>query len=382
MKKHSVIINATTLLSKPTGIGKYSFEISKRLLNSEKELDFTFYYGYFSKDLYLPHAQSSGRLAKDITRILGGNYVFKKIAQISKLMILKFLSQEFDLYWEPAITPIQNIKSKHLIATVHDFSFHLHPEWHQKENRQYIEKYFWKNIRSADRIITGSYYTKKEIIEFLGFEPDKVHVIYHGVDHNNFRVHDRNIVHDFAYSYKLPKKFILFVGSIEPRKNLKNALLAYKSLPQNYKKEFKFLLAGFSGWNNAEVMNLIEQEKENIVYLGYLSNLELAYLYNLADVFIYPSLYEGFGLPPLEAMACGTPVIVSNLASIPEVCGESVYYVDAYDVASIAEGIYKIATDEAMRNDMVKKGLERVKLFNWDKSAIEHLAVFHEVLNH
>jgi glycosyltransferase involved in cell wall biosynthesis len=379
-KKHSIVIDTIPLLSKLTGIGKYTFEITSRLMNAGQDLDFNFYYGYYSKNLYLPGAPSSGGLAKGITKILGNNYAFKKIARFGTLLLLKLLPGKFDLYWEPATAPLRHIKCRRLITTVHDFTFHLYPHWLQKENRQYIVKHFWKNIHRSDLIITGSEYTKKEIIEFLHIDPSRIHVIYHGVDHDNFKVYDSTILTSFADTHKIPEKFILFVGSIEPRKNLANTLLAYNSLSADFKKEFKFLLAGFSGWNNAAVMRIIDQDKANIINLGYLTDLELAYLYNLASVFIYPSLYEGFGLPPLEAMACGAPVITSRAASLPEVCGEAAYYVDAHDVADIAQGIYAVSTDEAMRTGMAQKSLEQAKLFSWEKSADAHLAVFHEIL--
>jgi glycosyltransferase involved in cell wall biosynthesis len=185
---------------------------------------------------------------------------------------------------------------------------------------------------------------------------------------------------EFAAAHNLPGKFILAVGSIEPRKNLKNALLAYNSLPQAFKREYKFVLAGFSGWNNEEIMNSIRREKENIAYLGYLSDPDLAYLFNLASLLIFPSLYEGFGLPPLEAMACGTPVIVSNSSSLPEVCKDAAYYIDPLSVESIREGIVKVISDSELRSMLSQRGLDRAKLFSWDTSARKHLSLFNEVL--
>ena len=142
------------------------------------------------------------------------------------------------------------------------------------------------------------------------------------------------------------------------------------------------MLAGFSGWKNSEIMDIIRREGENIIYLGYLSNLELAYLYNLASAFIYASLYEGFGIPPLEAMACGTPVIVSRSSSLPEVCGDAAYYVDPLSVDSISEGMYKIFSDSEIKEDLVRRGFAHAKSFSWDKSAQSHLSLFNEVLHH
>lgn len=383
MKRHSLVINTISLLSKFTGIAKYTYEISRRILPLGGGIDPTFYYGYFRKKLYFPElfvVSPEEKLAKRLKHFFAKTYLVKKIAREGILFTSKFMNRECELYWEPNNVPIKHLKSNHLVTTVHDFSFHVYPELHRKETREYFKNNFWENIRKSDRIITASHFIKDEILNYLHFDPAKVHVINHGVDHDNFKVYEHNMLETFCDLYELPEKYVLFVGSIEPRKNLQNALLAYNSLPESFKKEYKFLLAGFSGWQNAEIMEIICREKGNIIYLGYLSDRELAYLYNVASVFIYPSIYEGFGLPPIEAMACGAPVIVSRTSSMPEICGDAAYYVDPNKIMDIAEGIYTVATSESLRKDLRKKGLKKSRSFNWDKSAREHLLVFHEVM--
>jgi glycosyltransferase involved in cell wall biosynthesis len=383
LKRHSLVIDTIPLLSKFTGIAKYTFEISRRILEADQDLDLTFYYGYYRKKLYPPEtAAASGeeKAAKKLKSLMVKNHFLKKIARNGMLLTSGLFHKGSELYWEPNNVPIKQIKSKHLVTTVHDFSFHIYPDHHPKERREYIKKHFWKNIGMSDRIITGSGVIKNEIIDFLKFDPAKISVIHHGVDHDNFKVYDRKILDDFRTRYELPDRFILFVGSIEPRKNLKNALLAYNSLPDEFKRRYKFLLAGFSGWNNAEVMEIINREKENIIYLEYLADRDLACLYNLAAAFIYPSVYEGFGLPPIEAMACGVPVIVSRASSMPEICGDAAYYIDPHDVKNIAEGIYAISTDDVLRQNLFRKSLQQAEAYDWDRSAKEHLAVFNEVM--
>jgi glycosyltransferase involved in cell wall biosynthesis len=322
----------------------------------------------------------SGIFTKKIKNYLGRYYYLKKTTREFLLFLSRFSSQTFDLYWEPNIVPIEHIRSKYLVTTVHDFSFLHYPECLPQENKEYLQKHFWKNINKSDRIITGSQYIKDEIIEQLHYDAARVDVIHHGIDHDYFQRLDHSLLNRFILENDLPEKFILFVGSIEPRKNLKSALLAYNTLPNAFKKEYKFVLAGFSGWKNEEVMKIIKKEKDNIVYLGYLSNEELAYLYNLASLFLYPSLYEGFGLPPLEAMACGTPVIVSNNSSLPEVCQDAAYYIDPRSIESISDGILKVISDNELRSALKQKGIDRANMFSWDTSARKHLSLFHEVL--
>ena len=381
MKPDNIVINTLSLLSKLTGIGKYTFEICKRITQMGMHADINYFYGYYSKKLYMMDTPPSGKIVKKIKGYLSRFYLVKKTTRESLLFISRFSNKAFDLYWEPNIVPLEHLKSKHLITTIHDFSFQHYPECLPKENKEYLQKHFWKNIRKSDRIITGSNYIKNEIIDLLKYDAARIKVIYHGVDHDNFKTYDHSLLKAFKTAHNLPEKFILFVGSIEPRKNLKNVLMGYNSLPDAFKKECKFVLAGFSGWKNSEIKDIIRREGKNIVYLGYLSNLELAYLYNLASAFIYASLYEGFGIPPLEAMACGTPVIVSRSSSLPEVCADAAYYVDPLRVDSISEGIYKIFSDSELKVSLVRRGVARAKSFSWDESALSHLSLFNEVLH-
>jgi glycosyltransferase involved in cell wall biosynthesis len=381
MNPDKIVINTISLLSKLTGIGRYTFEVCKRITQLGFNVDFNYFYGYYSKKLYMMDIPPSGKLAKTIKNYLAKYYRIKKTTRESLLFVSRFSHKKFDLYWEPNIVPIKHLRSKYLVTTIHDFSFHHYPECLPKENKEYLQKHFWNNIQKSDRIITVSNYIKGEIIDLLKYDEARIKVIYHGVDHDNFKPYDNSLLTEFKKSRNLPAKFILFVGSIEPRKNLKHVLKGYNSLPAAFKKECKFVLAGFSGWKNDEVMDIIRREHDNIVYLGYLSDLELAYLYNLASVFIYASLYEGFGLPPLEAMACGTPVIVSQSSSLPEVCGDAAYFVDPHSIDSISEGMTKVFSDSELRKSLVQRGLARAQSFTWDQSARSHLSLFSEVLH-
>ena len=170
------------------------------------------------------------------------------------------------------------------------------------------------------------------------------------------------------------------VGSIEPRKNLKNLLSAYAKLGRNFKDEYHLILVGAPGWNNQDIVDEIKSLNQWVKYTGYVSDDELAKLYTQASLFIYPSIYEGFGIPPLEAMACGTPVIVSNASTLPEVCADAAYYIDPLDVKSITQSMVKVLGDTALQKELTLQGLIRAKEFHWEKSAREHQTVFDKVL--
>jgi len=369
--KPKLLIDTLSLLSSLTGIGRYTYEIAKEIEKANR-FDTNYFYGYFSKKLLTP---SSSSHTKNLKSIVVKNTFIKKTVRKLLSLSSKILAPSYDIYWQPNFIPNQEIRAKKIVTTLHDFSFILHKEYHPKERIEYFEKYFFQNIVKSDVIITGSEYSKQEILERLDFRKDQIKVIYHGIDHTLFKRY-----YDVKVSFKLPKKFIFSVGSIEPRKNLLGLLKAYDKLAETIKEEYKLVLAGFKGWENREIMSIIEQNQNSIYYLGYISDEELAKVYNLATLFVYPSFYEGFGLPPLEAMACGTPVVTSNVSSLPEVGGDAVVYCDPYRIDDINEKIKFVLNDTGLQQTMIEKGLERAKMFTWEKSAMQHMEVFKEVL--
>jgi len=372
--KKKLVIDSVPLLSPLTGIGRYIYEISKEL-EKRDAFEINYFYGYYSDKLMNP---SSKPTVKSLKTIITRFTFIKKLVREIILLLGKINAKSYDIYWEPNLLPNQNIKTKKLITTVHDFSFVLHKEYHPKERIEYIDKYFTKNIIKSDMIITGSHFTKNEILQRLDFKEEQIEVIYHGIDHNLFQVYSNE---DLKVDFELPKKFILSVGSIEPRKNLIGLLEAYSKLSLEIKKEYKLVIAGFKGWENKEIMALIEKNQENIHYLGFISDKELSIVYNLASLFVFPSFYEGFGLPVLEAMACGTPVVCSDSSSIPEVGGDAVVYCDPNNTDDISNKIVQVLNDTELQKSMKVSGIKRAKEFTWEKSASQHIKVFQKVLS-
>ncbi len=363
-----VIINSIPLTGKLTGVGNYLYNIASELRALSPDTDYSYFYGNFSKKL---------RCGDDMAAHSAIKYLLKKIPMIStfannaKIKISGLHLNPFDIYFEPNFIPL-DIRAKKTLVTVHDFSFHLHPEWHPRERVRYFKKYFFKRVRKADVIIFPSEYIRGEAEEILKDVDARVVVIPHGYG-RNFTPNGDKPADKSGY--------VLFVGTIEPRKNLLNLLRAYLILPRRLKEHFDLLLVGFKGWGNDEVMRLIGKLKGHVRYLGYVDNEELSRLYRGASCFVYPSLYEGFGIPPLEAMASGCPTVVSNVASLPEVCGDAVRYVDPDSPESIAEGIEEVLTDEELRMSLIEKGIQRAGRFSWERSANEHLRFFCETLD-
>jgi glycosyltransferase involved in cell wall biosynthesis len=241
-------------------------------------------------------------------------------------------------------------------------------------------------LKRANAVITDSESSKRDIKKYVGVRENKIHVIYLAAGEQFIKLKTENVkLKEISKKYGLPEKFVLYVGDVTWNKNLPRLIDAVKevNLPlvmvgkslvsQDYDKS--------SPWNaDLNRVNELTKGDVNILKLGFVSKEELVQLYNLATVFVMPSLYEGFGLPVLEAMACGCPVITTREGSLQEVVGDSAFYVDAYDMDSIASGIKKVFEDEKLQKELSEKGLENVKRFSWKKTAAETLAVYESVL--
>ncbi len=370
--KPKIVIDTLSLLSPLTGIGKYTYEVSN-ILKDNSNIDIDYFYGYYSKELIEPTTHQG---VKNLKSLISRFPFIKKMARKALFISSRIFATNYDLYWQPNFIPNRGIKAKKIITTIHDFSFLIYRDFHSKEKLSYFDNNFLTNIYRSSMIITGSNYTKQEILDRLNFKEEKIRVIYHGIDHNLFKIY-----RDTQLDFRLPNKFILSVGSIEPRKNLIGLLKAYSLLDKSIKDEYKLILVGFKGWENSEIMELIEKNSKYIEYLGFITNRDLAKVYNLATCFIYPSFYEGFGLPVAEAMACGTPVISSNSSSLLEVGGDAVLYCNPYSIKDIKEKIERLILEQSLREKLIEKGLEQAKIFSWERSAKEHLELFKEVMD-
>jgi glycosyltransferase involved in cell wall biosynthesis len=283
----------------------------------------------------------------------------------------------------------RNCKS---VITVHDLAFLFYPNLLTQESARYYGQ-IDQAVRNTDHIIAVSKSTKRDIIHRLGVPEDKITVIYEAAHpiyrpldeerllHQRCPEHSRRAVEGVKEKYHLPDDFILFVSTIEPRKNVPALLRAYRQLLDGYKRSEVLVLAGERGWLFEEVFALVEELglESKTLFLGRVPIEDLLYLYNAAQLLVHPTVYEGFGLPPLEAMACGTPVVVSNVSSLPEIVGDAALLVDPENVSELTVAIWRLLTDEDLRADMSEKGLRRAAHFSWEKAARETLAVYLKV---
>ena len=238
-------------------------------------------------------------------------------------------------------------------------------------------------VRVADRFISISEFSRDELVRRFGIDPARVTVVYLGIEEKFVRTDEDHLLKMLRKQYGLPRRYILTVGSTEPRKNVVAAVRAYSKLPRAFREEVGLVVIGrpWRGRTTSSLLaslSLAEGEASRLVFPGYVEDDDLPGLYSAAEVFLYHSLYEGFGLPPLEAMACGTPVICSNTTSLPEVIGDGGVLVDPEDPDAIATEVARLLTDAALRDELVRKGLARAKQFSWESTARAILQVFRQ----
>jgi glycosyltransferase involved in cell wall biosynthesis len=292
-----------------------------------------------------------------------------------------------DALWSPHYNiPVLPVRAKKHIVTIHDV-FHLaFNNSLPLPQRIYSRNMFRRVIKKADKIITVSNNSFNEICRFTTVSPELVTVIYNGIDRELFQVEtDRNNLNRIRQKYRLPEQFILSVGSIKPHKNLKRLLLAFRQL-ENDIGEIKLVLAGKEEGlitRDRESASLINDDpylKSRVMFTGWIVREDLPRLYNMALFFVFPSLYEGFGFPPLEAMACGCPVLLSDIPVLQEICENAASYVDPLNVQDIAAGLRHLLKDQDLRHRLQASGLRRVGRFDWQESADRHMEVIDQAI--
>jgi glycosyltransferase involved in cell wall biosynthesis len=265
-----------------------------------------------------------------------------------------------------------------VIVTIHDLSFIRFPDLFRPVNRLYLTVLTRLSARCARRLIAVSAHAAAESTRLLGVPRERVDVVYHGVD-PVFRPLPADEIAAFRRRRGLPERFVLFVGTLEPRKNLVRLVEAFARIRDS---RVGLVLAGGKGWLYDDLFARVEALglDEEIVFPGYVMNDELPLWYNAATVFGYPSVYEGFGLPVLEAQACGTPVLTSNISSLPEAAGDGALMVDPYDVEALAAGLDRLLEDERLRYELRERGLAHARQFSWPHTARETACVYRRAM--
>jgi len=277
------------------------------------------------------------------------------------------------------LPPLVRCKS---VVTIHDCIHLMFPQY--LPNRlaySYARTSIRLAARRATRILTVSESSKRDILRFVDTEPDKIDVIYNAYD-DRFAIDPREEdVVRVRERFQLESEFVLYAGNVKPHKNLERLIEAFHLVRKRGLDHLKLVMIGDEISKYTALRRAVHhyQLHKYVRFLGYLPEVTLAVMYRLAGVFVFPSLYEGFGLPPLEAMASGTPVVTSNVSSLPEVAGDAAVLVDPYDPRAIADGIYRVLTDEQLRRDLRRKGVAQAGMFSWEQSVRRVRAIYGEV---
>jgi glycosyltransferase involved in cell wall biosynthesis len=267
------------------------------------------------------------------------------------------------------------------VVTILDLTFMLLPEAFNRANRLYLRFMAAFAAARADRIIAISEATRRDVIARLRVPPERVQRIYCGVEPDFRPIEDGRDVAELRNKWSIRGGFILYLGTIEPRKNLVRLIDAYAELRRRKATDRDLVLAGGRGWGDETIVRRAHDVGvgEHVRFVGFVPEQEMPLWYNAADLFVYPSEYEGFGLPPLEALACGTPVIASNRSSLPEVVGEAGVLVDPTDTAAMADAMQRVLDDERLQSHLSQAGPEQARPFTWRRMAEETLGVYRAV---
>lgn len=296
--------------------------------------------------------------------------------------------EDLDILFIPAHTsPLVHKPGLKTVVTVHDLGAEYLPKMHQIKQGLYLKWITNFQLRSANRLIAVSWATKKDLVKKIGINPAKVEVVYEGFNEKLKQIKGDRLVNRLMYYNLKPKTYYLFVGTVQPRKNLERTIKAFSvhlrgvRLPKPLSHlggELKLVIAGSKGWLSDEIYNLPKKLgiEGRVKFLGYVPDKDLPALYSGAIALVFPSLFEGFGLPILEAQACGCPVITSNVSSMPEVAGKGAILVDPYDVKAIAHAMIRVSESKSQRVNLIKAGFENVKRFSWEQCAAQTLKVF------
>lgn len=378
-----IYIEGTPLFSNSrSGVGQYVKRLTEAMQQLEPKNTYTVFGFHFIFKRNLPPDDISPAFARKYIRLIPGrayNLLYKKVVKLPIDILLRS-RPDIVIYGNFAFWPLwTGAKS---IVVVHDLGFVDVPEYVETKNRAFLQKFVPYSIKKATHIVTISDHARRRIIETYGVSPDRISIVPPSVDHSVYYPRKKLEISASRKKYKLPKEYFLFVGTLEPRKNLVGLLDAYASLPVSIRNRYPLVLVGGRGWADDEIQNRLAQYKDlPIIRPGYVHDDDMPAVMSGARALLWPTYYEGFGMPPLESMACGTPVLTSNTTSLPEVVGESALTVNPFDISDITRGIYKIATDNSLHEQLRSSGIRRANSFSWNESAKKMLLVIDNIVS-
>lgn len=353
-----------------TGVGHYTFELAQALTRVAPDYRFEFFYPSTFAPVNISGAVRAVRVPVGPVGRHWWSTGLPKFVRRERLDLFHGTNYDVPL-WRQCAT----------VLTVHDLSLLLFPETHEKQSVKRARRRLPVMTRTADAVIVPTEAIRREVAEYFGVSAEKLFVV-HEAPREFFAPVDRAATIPTRQKFGIGEDFILSVGTIEPRKNLETLIASFEQVVAA-SGNVQLVIAGARGWLSGPIFNAIQHSpvRHLIVLTDYLHDSDLRDLYSSCRAFIYPSLYEGFGLPPLEAMACGAPVIGGSIPALIETIGDAALLVEPKDVEGLASAIIEVLGDEELRDRLSISGYERAKNFSWDKAAVETLAIYEKVLS-
>lgn len=381
-----VLFNGASTIRPKTGIGHTTLQLCQSLAELSPTDRFWLYPGNSARSLVSrfvkPSPRREGAAPAGKSSLTGPlRQLFLKAARWSYAAHFQATARfgRFDLYHEPnLVTFITHLPT---VVTVHDLSVLLYPHWHPADRVKRFEHAFKRGVTAATHILVDSDAIRREAIAFLGLPPDRITTVHLGIS-SRYRLQTAAEIERVRSHLSLPQRYLLYVGTVEPRKNLKTLLRAYCDLPSQVRGSCPLILGGAWGWKSEPERSLFESEARSrgVRSLGYVADEDLPALYAGAVALLYPSHYEGFGLPPLEAMACGCPAIVSTAEAVTEVVGNQAVQIEAEDLDGWRLAMHRaIASPESLLH-LRDPGVAHAAQFGWSRAARTTLGVYHRVL--
>ncbi len=289
---------------------------------------------------------------------------------------IEWITGQLDLYHSPdfVLPPVRRAQT---VLTIHDLSFMRHPECFSPPLLHYLTTAVPRSIRQADLILADSKSTRDDLIDLVAVPAERIRVVYPGLE-QEFVPRDEKEIASVRRRYGIERPYILGLGTVQPRKNFARLIEAYHALRGRKDIPHKLVIGGGTGWLGASIIETIDALglHDDVLMIGYVQDIDLPALYSGAAVFAFPSLYEGFGIPVLEAMACGTPVVAANTSSLPEVAGEAALLVPPTDTAALADALWNVIDDTEIHSTLRERGLQRCRQFDWPSSAAQLLCAY------
>jgi len=373
-----VTIDYTPAVKQRAGIGRYTRELVRALVKADPPYRLTLFVAG------KPRAKSS-ELPPGVrlcTTPLSARHMTILWQRLRFPLPADWVARPTNL-WHATDFTLPPLRRAQAVLTIHDLSFLRVPECADPGLQAYLSETVPRSVSRADLILADSENTKQDIVELLDVSPDRIRVVYAGVGEQFAPVEHEGQRQVVARRYGLNLPFILSVGTLEPRKNYPRLIAAYARLRAETDLPHKLVIVGSRGWLYQAIFAQVQRSNllRDVIFPGFVADTDLPTVYSMADAFVFPSLYEGFGIPPLEAMACGTPVVCANNSSLPEAVGDAALLFNAEDEQALANTMVRILTDQALRERLRQRGFIRARKFTWQKAAQQLLSAYDEVNN-